>query len=233
MTFDEFLATLEQALQDLPLKVLYHPTRIQAAEPDQILIGVGRWTLDRRPVEHRGVCLNNKGLDQCFPGFRYPSVTELALAPPGALTQRWDAAAAGATDPDALLRRFTLVVEDVGPDSCFALLCWLARRGGADLGESPASIATYGLPFFISGTITGFLSEWIEAWAMRIAWEPWTPLLKVGVYAAITGLLIAGIMALQRRVLDRSIQDRPDPPGAAEGSGRPTGFPDSKKSHEK
>ncbi|MGF1614490.1 MAG: hypothetical protein ACFCVA_11440 [Gammaproteobacteria bacterium] len=53
------------------------------AEADQILIGVGIWGTPEQPVEHAGVCLNNKGLAGRFGGAEDPAtVTELVLNPP-------------------------------------------------------------------------------------------------------------------------------------------------------
>ncbi|MDQ2694835.1 MAG: hypothetical protein M3Z21_05545 [Pseudomonadota bacterium] len=145
MTLDDFLAELEQALTasvgigtpggPVP-KVTFDPARRQATEPDQMLIGVGYWMQDGRPVEHRGVCLNNKGVAWRFGSDRqYASVTDLVLDPPHELSRSWEAIAGDAPAPGALLRRFELIVEDISPDSCFALLCWLALRCGVDADE--------------------------------------------------------------------------------------------------
>ena len=39
------------------------------------------------------------------------------------LGQRWERLTDGYREPGQLLRHCTLIVEDVGPDACFALLC--------------------------------------------------------------------------------------------------------------
>ncbi|MEZ5581963.1 MAG: hypothetical protein R3F37_03525 [Candidatus Competibacteraceae bacterium] len=145
MDFNNFLAELQQVLasqvitdqlkEPIP-KVTFDPTRKQAGEPNQIFIGVGYWMLDDTPVKHQGVCLNINGTVQRFgPAHQYSSVTDLVLDPPQELSQFWQAATVGAQSPMALLSRFELVVEDVGPDSCFALLCWLALCCGVPAAE--------------------------------------------------------------------------------------------------
>lgn len=126
MTFTEFLTTLVQSLDETPTlpQVCYDPTCPEAASPDQLLIGIGRWQDGAVPVEHRGVCLNNKGLGNRYGATRhYPTVTDLVLAPPEPLRRHWERLTAGCHGPGEVLHRFTLVVEDSGPDSCLALLC--------------------------------------------------------------------------------------------------------------
>ncbi len=150
MTFTDFLAALARALDDpagLPLgpvsptleplpRVSYGPACREAAAPDQILIGVGHWLRDDQPVEHRGICLNNKGTVYRFgAACQYATVTDLVLAPPEPLKQHWERVTDGYREPGQLLRHFTLIVEDVGPDSCFSLLCWLARYCGVEVSE--------------------------------------------------------------------------------------------------
>ncbi|MGH8550341.1 MAG: hypothetical protein ACRERU_17430 [Methylococcales bacterium] len=56
----DFLTTLSQAIT-APLHVEFDPQR-SAANTNHILIGVGHWATREVPVEHLGVCLNNKGL---------------------------------------------------------------------------------------------------------------------------------------------------------------------------
>jgi len=155
MHLSDFLAALALALADsagLPAtpgrrpteaipRVTFCPLRRQGSAPDEILIGVGQWLAEDAPAEQRGVCLNNKGAAERFGAAHdYATVTDLVLSPPQALQQHWDALTAGLHDPAQLLQRFTLVVEDVGPDSCFSLLCWLACRCGVaadELREGP------------------------------------------------------------------------------------------------
>ena len=91
MTFTEFLAALVEALDescDLPSApvslspepiphVIYDPTCEVASATDQNLIGLGHWCLGERPVEHRGICLNNKGTAERFgAAHSYATVTD-------------------------------------------------------------------------------------------------------------------------------------------------------------
>jgi hypothetical protein len=110
MTLTEFLAALAQALDDstglppdpaspplepLP-RVRYDPVYREAAASDQLLLGVGHWRLGDHPVEHLGVCLNNKGTAYRFgAAYRYATVTDLVLAPPEPLKQHWETVTAG------------------------------------------------------------------------------------------------------------------------------------------
>ncbi|WP_295445996.1 hypothetical protein [uncultured Thiodictyon sp.] len=150
MTFNAFLIALDQTLDEAPElpcdpgappprpipHALYDPCCRDATAPDQVLIGLGHWQQDGRPVEHRGVCLNNKGIaDRFGAACRYATVTDLVLNPPEPLRRHWERLTADDAGPGELLRRFTLIAEDTGPDSCFALLCWLARASGVDLEE--------------------------------------------------------------------------------------------------
>lgn len=151
MTFTDFLSDLEQALDASPQAIpsesaaqslrplphaLYDPTCREAKTPYLILIGLGHWQWGDRPVEHEGICLNNKGIAERFGiTYRYPTVTDLVLAPPTPLRDHWAQLTLDCRGVTELLRRFTLIVEDSGPDSCFALLCWLARCSGVDLAE--------------------------------------------------------------------------------------------------
>lgn len=178
MTFTDFLAALEPALEEPVMgpatpddpsrgpfpRAIYDPTCQEASTPDLILIGLGHWPRDGQPVANRGVCLNHKGL-----AGHYPTVTDLVLAPPEPLRQHWERLTAADQGPVALLRRFTLVVEDAGPDACLALLCWLARASGVDLD---AWAATDGRPWVQAVRLwetTGMAAEPIAAWAALLS----------------------------------------------------------------
>ncbi|MEH6874546.1 MAG: hypothetical protein V7849_09140 [Candidatus Competibacter sp.] len=106
------------------------------AESDQILIGVGFWGAPAQPVEHAGVCLNNKGLAGRFGGAADPdTVTELVLNPPPKLATHWRAVWGEEATLDRRLDELTLVVEDAAPDSVLAFLFWLAFVNGVAAGE--------------------------------------------------------------------------------------------------
>jgi hypothetical protein len=86
---EEFADALEPALDPgrasgaIPrLRVTYDPMRKTSAA-GEVLIGVGLWDSEKEPVEHAGVCLNNKGTARRF-GCRhdYVTVTDLVLTPP-------------------------------------------------------------------------------------------------------------------------------------------------------
>jgi hypothetical protein len=62
-------------------------------------------------------------------------------------------------------------------------------------------LAIYGLPFFISSAITGFLSDPIKRAA-----GGWAPVWLVVVYVGLAAALIAMVRLLQRRLLGRSVR---------------------------
>jgi len=118
-----------------PEQVHFNP-HCRQAEPNQILIGVGTWGTLEQPLEHAGICLNNKDLARCFGLATDPAtVTDLVLDPPPELAAHWSAVWDAATPLDRRLDAFTLVVEDAAPDSVLALLCWLARVNGVAAEE--------------------------------------------------------------------------------------------------
>jgi len=142
MTFNHFLQALNASLRNAKsptqhaFHIVYVPNRTQRSATHEILVGLGNWLSQDKPVKHLGVCLNNKGTAERFgKDHQYPSVTDLVLDPPPELLQQWCTLAGAPADPGELLARFTLVVEDVGPDSCFGVLCWLAFMCGVEPGE--------------------------------------------------------------------------------------------------
>lgn len=190
MAFDEFLIQLEQALEETAntsspaggtgtpapttprslLRMTFDPTRKQADQPHQILIGVGDWLLNDSPVEHRGICLNHKGTAYRFgKTYQYASVTDFVLAPPEAVSQHWQDLTGGLHDPRELLRRFELIVEDVGPDSCFALLCWLALRSGVEADEIRHGPGEPWVNAIRAWETTGMADEAFTSWAVLLS----------------------------------------------------------------
>lgn len=137
MTLNDFLRALSARLAPKQTDVAAPGWQIQAdplrrrAEPEQILIGVGTWGTPEQPVEHAGVCLNNKGLAGRFGGAADPdTVTELVLNPLPELATHWRAVWGEQATLDRRLNELTLVVEDAAPDSVLALLFWLAFVNG-------------------------------------------------------------------------------------------------------
>ena len=178
MTFADFLAALGSALDDAAVAAgapadpaqrpfphaRYDPTCQEASAPDLILIGLGGWSRGGRPVEHRGACLNNKGL-----AGRYSTVTDLVLAPPAPLREHWERLTAADHGPVEILRRCTLVVEDAGPDSCLALLCWLARCSGVDLDAWATAEGRRWVRAVRQWETTGMVVDPTGAWAALLS----------------------------------------------------------------
>lgn len=110
------------------------------AAPDEILIGVG--AMDASP--RAGICLNNKGAHLLVGREeRFASLTELVLSEEPVFWEGWRERSGADTTPERALARFTLVVEDASPDSCFALLSFLARLAGVPVAQVPASWVDY------------------------------------------------------------------------------------------
>ena len=165
--FATFLAALQAHLRDTdqPFRaVLLDPTRRQAAA-GEILIGVGS-----AGAEQPGVCLNNKAM-QDRAGRPLSTVSDLVMS-----LDEADLAAARAKlgDPVApaeLLSRVVLVVEDISPDTCLALLAFLARMNGVAADHVPAAwfdyvrrweggdVLTTGEPFASWGALHNALSH--------------------------------------------------------------------------
>lgn len=142
MLLNEFLAMLKMRLAQAregvaapSWQIQFDPLR-RRAESDQILVGVGTWGTPEHPVEHAGVCLNNKGLAGRFGDAADPAtVTELVLNPPPVLASHWRAMWGEETTLDRRLSELTLVVEDAAPDAVFAFLLWLAIVNGVSTAE--------------------------------------------------------------------------------------------------
>ena len=127
--------------------VIEEPSRV-VAKNGEILVGIGRWTTKDDvtdhviPVTHGGICLQHKAAPATT-GRRFGSLSEFVATAGGAIWQDWAAKAGGATAPADLLERFTLVVEDASPDSCFGLIVFMARLSGVPADEIPADWLDY------------------------------------------------------------------------------------------
>lgn len=142
MTLHDLLRALSARLAPRRTGVAAPGWRIQAdplcrrAESNHILIGVGVWGTPEQPVEHAGVCLNNKGLARRFGLETDPAtVTELVLDPPPELAAHWRTAWGEGAMLDRRLDELTLVVEDAAPDSVLGFLFWLAVVNGVAAAE--------------------------------------------------------------------------------------------------
>lgn len=192
LSWPDFLAILEVGLTTLAARVqqatpdparfgapvLYRPTAEGAAN-NEVLIGIGQLA----GGEHAGICLNNKNphlvTDQPT---AYASVTDLVLNQSPALWATWRERVGADTTPERFFTRFTLVVEDASPDSCFALVVFLALLAGVAADDIPVPWVDYirrweqgdvistGAPFQSYGALHNalahsyFSSAWGHAW---------------------------------------------------------------------
>jgi hypothetical protein len=158
--------------------VLYRPTAERAAN-NEMLIGVGQLA----GGEHDGICLNNKN-PYLITGqpIAYASVTDLVLSQSTTLWSAWRECVGTDITPQHFFTRFSLVVEDASPDSCFALVVFLALLAGVATDDIPAPWVDYirrweqgdvistGAPFQSYGALHNalahsyFASAWDHAW---------------------------------------------------------------------
>jgi hypothetical protein len=141
MGSEEFLSSFERGLVALQRRIEQPSTQKPAVryEPnageagvDEVQIGVGRFPGGRAgAIDGTGICLNNKvagGALHMEPA--PPSVTDLVLDAPDQVFEAWRRIVGMDHAPEQFFGRFTLVVEDASPDSCFGLVCLLLRLAG-------------------------------------------------------------------------------------------------------
>lgn len=154
MHFQKFLTSFEAGVEVLA-------RRVEAADPQDgefgypvfqasfletlpdapcIWVGTGNWESTREG----DVCLNSKGAGKFagIDGF-FGSVTALAESDTEVVWSRWQAAIGQERQPEQILARFQLVAEDASPDSCFGLLCFLARLNDVAVEEIPRAWSDY------------------------------------------------------------------------------------------
>jgi hypothetical protein len=134
-TFVEFLAAFDRGLTALQQRiegtgaqrpaVRYEPNAGDGGA-DEVQIGVGQ-IVRAGAIGKAGICLNNKGAAALRLDAAPLSVTDLVLDAPDALFAHWRRVAAHDHTSERFFNRFTLVVEDASPDSCYGLFCLLAR----------------------------------------------------------------------------------------------------------
>jgi hypothetical protein len=131
-----------------PIRYLPDPGRVPSK--NEVAIGTGKFVTPSESPEapESGICLNNKQATDPSslspqPPVSYSSVVKLVLGAPPALLEQWRSIAEKATEPEEFFARFTLVVEDASPDSCFGLLCFLARLHGIATDQVPADWANF------------------------------------------------------------------------------------------
>ena len=134
--------------EQLASPVIEDPGRVAAAE-SEILVGVGYWaTKGEReqdssvPVAHDGICLQHKAAPSPA-GRRYGSLSDFVANGSDAVWSDWCAKISPPCDPSSVLQRFTLVVEDASPDSCFGLISFLARVAGVPPDDIPLDWQDY------------------------------------------------------------------------------------------
>ncbi|MEA3277389.1 MAG: hypothetical protein U9Q81_19330 [Pseudomonadota bacterium] len=129
-----------------PPPLIYRPAWDASPDPRHLCIGVGDWSRYpwKAPQEGQkvGILLNNKGAPS--PGSaRYASICDMVTDLDFAAWPVWSRATADLGTPSELLGRFTLVVEDVSPDSCLGLILFFARSCGVPRDELPAPWIDY------------------------------------------------------------------------------------------
>lgn len=153
LSWPAFLATLDPGLAILAARVqqatpdparfgapvLYRPTAGRAAT-NEVLIGVGQIAEEGQA----GICLNNKGAHFVTgQPTAYASVTDLVLGQHPRFWDAWRERVGSDTTPERFFARFNLVVEDASPDSCFALIVFLALLAGVAAADIPRRWSDY------------------------------------------------------------------------------------------
>ena len=137
-TFPQFLPSLALALDVFDQRIAADPTIVRrdpsarVGVAGDLLIGVGA------SAPSDAICLNNKTATGSP-----TSVTRLVQHAPAPLVTAWAEALGGPVDPVAVLSSVRLVVEDAGPDSCFALVLFLARLAGVPPEQLPDNWIAY------------------------------------------------------------------------------------------
>jgi hypothetical protein len=136
-SLDRGLDRLSQRLRtsdsDCPV-VRFLPDTDRAVGRDELAIGTGRFEI-RASAEPQslGICLNDKQAGKILKiSPKISSVTDLVFRAPADLQDQWCRTVGNDVSPEAFLERFTLVVEDASPDSCFGVLFLLMRMAGIE-----------------------------------------------------------------------------------------------------
>jgi hypothetical protein len=120
--------------------VLYRPGR-QVTAANEFSIGLGGWNPEILK-QHQGIFLNNKDAETCLKR-RYLSVTDLIVGTDAEVWDNWNRILAQDTYAERIFKRFTLVVEDFSPDSCFALIAFIGRASGLSAEMIPRGWVDY------------------------------------------------------------------------------------------
>src|SRR5262249_47050506 len=118
--------------------VIMEPKSSRGPGGAEVRVGTGSLRDGYAPL---GILLNNK---PCSTSARvYRSVTELVLHAPEEVINHWTRIAGEDQAPQRFFARFNVVLEDVSPDSCFALFCLLSRWAGLDIEEELSEWVAY------------------------------------------------------------------------------------------
>jgi hypothetical protein len=140
-SFEHGVAALQRRVQqnDPQRPAVRYQTRPSAAGPDEVQIGVGVFS-EFKPDDavSAGICLNNKSAanELRIEAFRR-SVTDLVLQAPPTVFDGWRKVVGDDAVPKRFFDRFTLIVEDASPDSCFGLFCLLLRLADIPVNALP------------------------------------------------------------------------------------------------
>jgi hypothetical protein len=152
--FEQFLSSFEQGVAALRRKVdqndpqrpaVRYQTEPPAASSNEVQIGVGRFSVFQPDdTVSIGLCLNNKTAANVL-GIEAlrRSVTDLVLQAPQTVFSAWRRIAGDDAVPERFFDRFTLIVEDASPDSCFGLFCLLLRLADIPINVLPRGWVDY------------------------------------------------------------------------------------------
>lgn len=126
-----FLSQLDRGIDELRRRIAapaagrpavsFNP-KAHSPGPNEVLIGIGSFSIPATV----GISLNNKAAGPLLET-SFSSVTQLVLQAPAEVADGWRAILGDDCLPERFFRRFTLVVEDASPDSCFGLISFLIR----------------------------------------------------------------------------------------------------------
>ena len=146
-SFEQGVAVLQQRAQrnDPQRPAVRYLIRPDAAAVDEIQIGVGRFRLLQSDAGvNVGICLNNKeAADILGAEAVRRSITDLVLHVPSTVFDGWRRIVGEHAAPARFFERFSLIVEDASPDSCFGLFCLLLRLADIPVDALPRGWVEY------------------------------------------------------------------------------------------
>lgn len=109
--------------------ITFDPARSDGGE-NEVLVGMGTWS---KALSGTGAFFTIKGLPD--DSKRYVCLCDLILDPPQPLATAWEEFAGDSFKVQQRLGSLRLVVKDISPDSCLALVLWLARCSHVALND--------------------------------------------------------------------------------------------------